>query len=293
MAFLEYRPKQPLFQYCSVDGFLGIVRSRQLWFSDLLSANDPREMKLGHQHFVDALKSVRHDEYRGETGLFLSVLAGRLAGAYENTQAFCCCFSLVADELPMWAAYGDGYNGLAIGFRPTAILSIPARVQKVNYLNENTAQDFRSLALEIADQLDAGRNLQDEVYWIEAAVSAIAGMTALKHQTWAYEREIRMVHVQPIAPPDEQTKAIPTGILPGGQQTMWTQPSERLSSSRKVSYLKFSYGKFENNYFDHKRAIRKIIIGPKCQLSISEVTKILSENGFEQFEVVESTCEIR
>ncbi|WP_152568712.1 hypothetical protein [Microvirga sp. BSC39] len=117
MAFLEHRPTQTLFQYCSKEAFYGIIGSKRLWFPDLASANDPREIKLGYDKFIDALKSIRLDEYRGERGQFLSILAGHLAASRNNVQAFCCCFSVSADELPMWGAYGANYSGLAIGFR--------------------------------------------------------------------------------------------------------------------------------------------------------------------------------
>jgi hypothetical protein len=106
MAFLEYRPTQTLFHYTSVDGFFGILKSKHLWFSDLASSNDPRELKFGLQHFVDALRSVRNNEYRGERGRFLSLLEERFTDYHQNAHAFCCCFSLVADQLPMWALTG-------------------------------------------------------------------------------------------------------------------------------------------------------------------------------------------
>jgi hypothetical protein len=59
MAFLEHTPKQTLYQFCSVDGFRGIVTSRALWYTDLQSANDPRELKLGFEHFIEAVEFVR------------------------------------------------------------------------------------------------------------------------------------------------------------------------------------------------------------------------------------------
>jgi hypothetical protein len=130
MAFLEYRPTQTVYKYCTPDGFFGIVKSKRLWFSDLGSVNDPREIKLGYEHFLDALQFVRNDTYPGERGEFLSVLSNRLTRYRENCRAYCCCFSLAVDELPMWSAYGQNYSGIAIGFRPTALFGIPARIQK-------------------------------------------------------------------------------------------------------------------------------------------------------------------
>ncbi|UIK12511.1 hypothetical protein LZK80_09825 [Rhizobium leguminosarum] len=123
MALLEYEPQQLLYHYCGPAGFEGILKSKVLWFHDLTQMNDPRELELGFEHFFEALTSVRHDEYQGHRGFFLSILAGRLAGLRESHQAFCCCFSLAGDELPLWSEY-TGYSGLSIGFKPTAVKNI-------------------------------------------------------------------------------------------------------------------------------------------------------------------------
>jgi hypothetical protein len=77
---------------------------------------------------MEALELVRRENYKGEQGSFLSILAGHLTRVRTEQQAFCSCFSLIADELPMWNAYGENYGGLAIGFRPTSLFDIPCRV---------------------------------------------------------------------------------------------------------------------------------------------------------------------
>lgn len=294
MAFLEHTPRETLFQYCSHEGFFGILKSKRLWFSDLLSSNDPRELKLGYKYFIDALKSVRHNEYRGERGHFLSILAANLAASTENVRAYSCCFSLAEDELPMWGAYGSNYGGLAIGLRPTAIVDMPVRIQKVKYVQDNAAEAFRGLVLDIAGMFDANHTADDLKYWVTASTWAFATMTALKHGTWAYEREVRLVHVQPIRPPDEGDDVFSiTSALPHGEPVRWTKPKERLSGPRTVRYLEFPFGRFRNGNFDPSRAIEKVIIGPNSPLTTDDVVAALKDNGFQTFAVAKSICEIR
>jgi len=295
MAFLEYQPRQTLYKYCSLDGFFGILESKRLWLTDLASANDPREIRLGYEKFIEALKSVRHNEYQGEKGFFLSILAGKLAPYHENIQAFCCCFSLAADELPMWGAYGDNYSGLAIGFRPTAIFGIPGRFQKVKYVDKNTDDDFRQLALDIAATLDANRNPSNQEYWISASVAAFTRITALKHTTWAYEREARLVHIQTIQPPDknDDVKFSYTGLWPDGKPVTWNKPLGRKNGDSSVDYLEFPFGRFQNEAFNSSRAIEKVILGPNCPLSDDEVIAMMQKHDFENFEVNRSVCQIR
>ena len=295
MAFIEYKPTQSLFQYCSREGFFGILKSKNLWFSDLASSNDPREIKFGYDKFIEALKSVRHDEYRGERGLFLSILAGRLAPYHKNVQAFCSCFSLEPDELPMWRAYGANCSGLAIGFRPTALFSIPARIQKVRYLNDDTSQEFRRVVVNIAAQLKGNYSNENLENWISASITAFAKMTALKHSSWSYEREIRMIHVQTIQPPDPQSDSVfsLTGLLPNDEPVVWSKPSERVGISGITHFLEFPLGVFHNEKFDATKAIKKIMIGPNCTLSEHEIIDAMRTQGFTDFIVRKSDCKIR
>ena len=296
MAFLEYRPTQTVYKYCSSDGFLGIVKSKRLWFSDLASANDPREIKLGYDHFMEALKLVRQENFKGEPGAFLSILAEHLAGVYTRQRLYCCCFSLVRDELPMWNAYGDNYGGLAVGFRPTSLFKMPCRVQKVRYLKENTIEEFKKIVLDLATKFDAiGHSADDLSYWIAATSSTMAAMTALKHTTWSYEEEVRLVYAQKKEPPDPRDGPLSSIISkwPDGTLINWTKPLERLSGGSAVDYLEFPFGLFRDGKFLAQRAIKCVIVGPKCALSPSDVTSAMQENGFEDFEVAVSACQIR
>jgi hypothetical protein len=295
MAFLEYKPSKTIFQYCSLNGFFGIVRSKSLWFSDLASTNDPRELQLGYEYFIEALKSVRQNEYQGERGDFLSILAEQLTWYHGIAQPFCCCFSMTEDYLPMWGAYGSNYSGLAIGFRPNAIFDMPARLQKVRYANDSTPLNFKSLVLAIASRFDSHRKASDLDYWIPATVEVFSAVTALKHKTWSYEREIRAVHAQTKEPPNEETVRFLSGagILPRYQSDVWVKPLIRQSHNGSISYLDFPFGRRRNGIPDYAAAIERVIIGPNCELSESEVRDLLRENGFSRFTVNKSTCEIR
>lgn len=47
MAYLEYKPTDVLYHYTTTDGFKGIIGTKRLWFSDLRTTNDPREIIFG------------------------------------------------------------------------------------------------------------------------------------------------------------------------------------------------------------------------------------------------------
>lgn len=294
MAYLEYRPTQTLYQYCSWDAFLAITASKQLRFTGLDAANDPREIHLGLDHFIEALRSVRGQEYRGARGDFLEAFENSLLTYRGNSQLFSACFSLNADELPMWGAYGANYGGLAIGFRPGALFDLPARCQKVRYLNEGSPSEFRKLALEIASILPEHRD-DDLARSIKGTVNAIAAISALKHNSWSYEREIRFVHGQPRKPQEPGGPEIFkwTGLMPDGQPILWTPPLERAIGSRTAHYLEYPFGKYRNGGFHPARAIKEVVVGPNCEHDPAEFEGILSDRGYGGFRVIRSECSIR
>ncbi|QRG08700.1 hypothetical protein EZH22_10685 [Xanthobacter dioxanivorans] len=289
MALLEYQPRQPLYHFTSLAGFEGILKSKELWFSDLTQMNDPRELELGFEHFIEALKAVRHNEYEGHRGFFLSILAGRLTALRHSHQAFCCCFSLVGDDLPLWSEY-TGYVGLSVGFKPTAINDIQARLQQANYLSDNAPEAFRSKVLKIAATHDPEGCVANEQFWTQASVDAFTAITALKHHTWAYEREIRMIHLQTNDEPDPADGAL---VSDDGEVNEWITPSTRTGAGGEVSYLPFRFGRYRDGDDKHRRAIARVIIGPKCTLSIDDVAAMLATNGYNGVEIVRSECRIR
>jgi hypothetical protein len=290
MAFLEYRPAQTLFQFCSLQSFRGILASKAIWCTDLNAANDPRELKLGFQHFFEALKFVGETEYRGRVGDFLRGLASRVMSGQERQQLFCACFSLQHDSLPMWREYGDNCRGLAIGFRPTAVTSLPGRIQKVRYLDADTPEEFRSLVRNLASSFDPEHSPEDVHYWSSATSSILAAATALKHYTWRYEEEIRFGYAQVYADPG---RIIPVSTFDDGTPIYWQQPLARPRGAEQVQYLAFPFGLRKRNSYKTERAIDRVLVGPRCELSVEDVRTELQDQGFVGVNVLRSECEVR
>jgi hypothetical protein len=289
VAYLEYRPRQTLFKYCSEQGFRGIIESKCLWFSDLASANDPRELVLGIDEFRKALERVRPD-FREVSKL--RSWEESLAQDHANTRLYCSSFSVKGDMLPMWSEYAAKYTGLSIGFRPTALLGIPARVQLVVYTDPTTQDRFLQVVSKLADRVSRDSSLASSIV---VAAEARAVMSALKHHSWAHEEEVRLVHSQPLAPPSPDGHEIfsLTGLLPDGSPVRWTPPSVRNDSAVQVSYLQFPFGRFREGTFQPQKAIKTVIIGPKCSLSEDDVLVLMRDNGFSDFEIKRSECVVR
>jgi hypothetical protein len=294
MAYFEYRPTQTLFQYTSADGLSGILKSKHLWFCDLRAANDPRELHLGHDSVTQALNSLLQSDLRASNRQKLSQLVEYLTGYFDRVQIFCACLSLAEDELPMWGAYGQTYSGLAIGFRPAAVAGMPVRVQRVRYLDPSKAnEEFNAIAEAIAGRLDDRQPTADFLPMVGAAAAVAATATALKHRSWAYENEIRLIYSQPRQQPTGRAANLPSSKLPGGDYIYWREPLERKVGTRSVPYVQFPYGRLRDGKFDPARAIKTVIVGPNCSLSILDVEDELSRQGFQDWTVQKSNCHIR
>jgi hypothetical protein len=289
MAFLEYNPTQTLYQFCTLDGFQKILSSKVIWCTDLEAANDPRELALGFDHFVEALKYVRQNEYKGRIGELLSRVLTDLLTVRAKQQAFCACFSPVPDSLPMWREYGDNCRGVSIGFRPTAIKSLPGRIQKVKYLNPDTPEEFRQLIRDLASTFDPDRSPDDVHYYALAASSLLAAATSLKHNSWEYEKEIRFVFMQARNNPGR----IPVSRYDDGTQIFWEKPLTRERGSNTIQYMAFPFGLRKKQRCEFSRAIARIVVGPRCSAAAADMEVELRNNGFEDFEVLKSECQIR
>lgn len=292
MAFLEYRPTQTLYQYCSVEGFKGIIASKALWCSDLANSNDPRELKLGFEHFVNALTRFRLAEYPNVLmgTNFLDTLARYLIHYHREQQTFCACFSPLKDSLPMWREYGANYSGVVVGFRPTAIASMPGRIQRVKYLDPSTEEDFVHLVRDIASTFDPHHSPTDASYWVAAGTSAFAAITALKHNSWSYEEEIRFIHAQVR---HEQPASTRIAEYSDEAPEFWSKPLSRLRGDASIDYKSFPFGKRQGGSSDHRNAIERIVLGPRCTLMEEAARTLLEQNGYSGFLIERSDCQIR
>jgi hypothetical protein len=290
MAFLEFTPRQVLYQFCSVEAFGSLLASKALWCTDLASANDPRELHLGFQHLLEAMTFVRENEYNGRVGGFFETLMAEVKSGSARQQFFCTCLTLLNDALPMWREYGANGRGLAVGFRPSAITSMPGRLQRVRYLDANISESYRKLVRDAASEFDPEHNTDDLIYWATAASGFLAAVTALKHHTWEYEKEIRLVFAQVIQKPEGN---IPLDWLLDRHPIYWEKPLKRRRGDKLIDYKAFHFGLKKQGAYDPSRAIAQVVLGPLCEMSIEDAAHELHKNGFEQVEVVGSECEIR
>lgn|GEM_PF-1302124 len=294
MAVLGYNPKVTLHHFTSLDGFKGIISSKQLWLSDISSTNDPRELNLGQAMIIEAIKHLRDNDFRGENGFILSILAGKITGYLNGGRLMSCSFTRDGDSLPFWNEYAAKYTGLSLGFRPAALRAMPVRIQKIDYLNpeiQGELIDFlRQLLLPLVKkQVDL--NSIDSIPIISEIVARIVH---LKHNTWSFEDEIRISHAVANLDDADEVEGItfPSSITPD-EVPYYSNLRQRTVNGKVVSYVPIWYGRFEKGKYNPSRALERVILGPNCELAIEEAEDMLFSNGFKDFGVIRSDCQIR
>lgn len=292
MAYFEYIPRRTLYHYTSIDAFKSIIVNKELWLSDLTSSNDPKEMSFGFDEIKKIIEEMKKNKSSPNADDIIYAFEGPFIKYYSATRAYVACLSMVPDSLPMWTMYGGAsYTGLSIGFRPTALMGLPARIQKVQYQNPSS-HNISDFILDRLSGLDF-RNPQIIPYHSQV-VDIFALITSLKHDPWSYEDEVRILHVQVKEKPDENVRRImPWVAMVGNKQFGWEEPLERMGSGGPIKYKKFKFGRVKGDVVSPAGAIDEIVIGPKCELTDFEVTNFLNKNGFVNFRVRKSSCYVR
>jgi hypothetical protein len=290
LPFFEYKPTSTLHYYCGVTAFEAILKSKSLWLSDIKASNDPREIQLGQEAFSEAMRSLTA---RDVPGLDKRAVSGFVAETLQFSRIstfFTCCFSLAGDELPMWREYAEGGTGLAIGFRPTGLSSIPGRMQLVQYSDAASKENFHATAVQAALWMGRTRSIGR----VLAMSEALAAITSFKHRSWAYEKEVRIGLNQLNHKPDARevlTNAV--SEHPDGELVKWRQPFLRSSRGKDVAYLAHEFGRRKNGNADSARAIQTVTRGPRCAMSALEIQALMESEGYEGFAVIESDCAIQ
>lgn len=118
------RPLLPeMWHYTNADGLINILKSGQIWSTQVSCLNDNLEQKYFGSLVHAAVKVQRAQNADPNLTVMLRIADEALAAAdFSADGHFVTCFSEVEDDLGQWRGYGGGECGYSIGFRPDGIL---------------------------------------------------------------------------------------------------------------------------------------------------------------------------
>jgi len=183
-----------VYHYTSVDGLLGIIKSKSLWLSDYRYLNDSREMAHGAAIAEGVIEEILSQRSNTASAQVLSAWKEQLT---QFSNRICIAsFSEDSDSLAQWRAYGP----VAIGFdvRDLALHVDQSTLQRVEY-SECTQRKLAAIYIHHAcaaaardTELGIFESLRTEYLRAEQLLEIIA---FFKDPGFSSEREVRLAYV--------------------------------------------------------------------------------------------------
>jgi len=256
-----------LYHYCSLETFLKIVESKEIWLTNIFSMNDSAELRW----LLDVAKRIldRQPDMPDERRTFLE---SELSRRKEETDLYCFCMSEHGDLLSQWRAYADDGRGVAIGLSRQYLLAaereyensglqlecveyrLPEQEKLVQRRIEEVLQDAPAPAGSSPTELT--RDLPEQIalsrIWSDAA--------RCKNPFFHEEKEVRLIY---------EARSVCRPNL--GQRKYRAHEGELIPYHVLSLFREYEYP-----------PIYDIALGPKCigEYNESRVKQVLSDNGY-------------
>ena len=250
--------------YTSAEAALSIIRSKRIWMRNAMSMADYREVQHGldifDRFFSDKPKLDAFVAAVDECAPGAAMEAIALFRQQSNTTRLLTYIASISEHLPtedqhgrlsMWRAFGGNTARVALVFKipwnsgAAAILNI--LFSPVAYLKEEEIhRTISKVIANVNENREFLRSLGYQVILYNVFLMILAGVTCLKHEGFAEEREWRAIYS-----PDRSSALMEcsTKVVEGVPQTVYSLPLDE-TISPALSGLEFS------------RIFDRLIIGP-------------------------------
>lgn len=110
-----------LYHYTTISGFLGILRDRHIWSTDVRFLNDSTELKLG----IDALREAVEVAEYPDPDQHWDFIPGMIESKFRQGSLLgVTCFTEDGDELSQWRGYSKVGQGIALRFDRSALIDL-------------------------------------------------------------------------------------------------------------------------------------------------------------------------
>lgn len=262
----------PLFHYTDANGFIQILKNRQLWATDYRAMNDFSE----RSHFVDQLKNrIALEKFKSEA--VRAAIKRVLELNWIHKRLLITSFSKVKDSLNQWILYGDQGKGFSLELNLPHKHRRSARFSYGEHATEDSISviyDDQSGLSKIDDLVEAFKEI-DKLLTLSGTdgsiqLSIVQWKTellslAFKNNTWSIEEEVRWIRTSTLRDSPDAYDWRPVNDVPVLYERVQLQDNE----------------------------IKKVWIGPKNPSTEEEVRLFLDEVGLHQVKVEKSTCTLR
>lgn len=111
--------------YCSLESAFNIIKSGNIFASDLSYMNDRDELIFGRDCLINAFNEIVMKTHDEDFSNWLKQQIDKVRIDYDKDIVYLSCFSKKLDDLNQWRAYGDNGYGICIVFDFNVTLNDP------------------------------------------------------------------------------------------------------------------------------------------------------------------------
>lgn len=293
-----------IYHYCSLDTFLKIIKYKTIRLSNITKTNDYLERSYILFNSKDVIYNILVETYPNyiedklHANKYIVMIESYLKKYIDfyNEQSIIChalCFSKDADKLSQWARYADDGRGIAIGFDRQILEKYFNKEQYISLndviYSENNNNVLEEELYEIVGKMKISRNYLNDT--VEAIINTICEKLVIrmflnkafiyKNPAFQEENEVR-IHTN--IPLEE------FGYLTYTKEKLFFEKLKLEISplitnydffakvDKIVSYIDICFDTYINDRHIPNEFIKEIVIGPKVNISDSEIRHILDIN---------------
>lgn len=224
-----------LYHYTTLEGLRGILGNRSVWFTNILSLNDPQEISYGINIIGEQITKTKSKTNEEWLLKFFDELKDLFENYHTNRFAtYISCFCEDEDLLSQWRAYSQKDCGFNIGFRFDENTNFRHDViqndesmlelRKVIYKKEEQIKivtDYLTLIMNSMLELNKMESNRLPVTWRSQALISCVNILfdfawSFKHKAFSEEKEWRLVKFREYDYKSEEInfRKDDTGVIP-------------------------------------------------------------------------------
>ncbi len=252
-----------IYHYTSVDGIIGILRNKELWFTNIYFLNDNQELFYTYKLIDEVTKEIKKElsetfykKIKARQNYLLSEdFFEQEKNVWGRHEYYVASFSTDNDSLALWNYYTKsditGYN---IGFKDYAFTDHSVAQGKVCYEKIKQKEMLKSTILKHYEQYNNSPNNEKKSVIRDLYYNFIIYSLFFKNEKYKIENEYRVVMTVCNSSPDEEKNCY-----------------YRHKKGLIIPYIKFDLNKLKSNSTKELReVIDKIKISPINQGKITK-----------------------
>lgn len=284
-----------LYHYTSLNGFLSIIETQSLFFSNVNFLNDSKEIKHGVDIVLKAIEQIEENQ----SSDILSKMKDNIDLLYKS-EKYVTCFSKNGDLLSQWRAYGNNGKGISIGFEFSDLTDsfdkylTGTHIEYDEKIQVESIKEYINLMIEFYENIENNYDWNGQNFNNLIAKQIITFFNnvihSFKHPSFIDEREYRLqleIDNNMYKKEDIELKfrATENLIIP-----------YTIIKNDYISYLETKVPNETEPLFSLKKLpISKIIIGPSLDYETVKngIKKFLFEKGYKEIDIEKSNVPYR